>query len=67
MNIKEILEKYLIDNKFKGFVDESGSDICECNLKRFMPCGGSICLKCIPTKEVFKKKKMQPTGKGVKK
>ena len=43
MTVKEIVEKYLKENKFEGLY----SSECGCDIEDLMPCG-SLIDKCIP-------------------
>jgi hypothetical protein len=48
MNVKEIVEKYLQDNKFDGLT--GGTNFCCCSIEDLMPCGGmdKDISECVP-------------------
>ncbi len=48
MNCKDIIEKYLKENRFDGlFYDGGSEDYCSCHIDDLIPCGGA-CQDCTP-------------------
>ena len=44
MNVKEIVEKYLKENKYDGLA----GDDCGCSFDDFMICESNMCQDCVP-------------------